>query len=107
MSEAKRGGQPGNDNAVRAKRWREAITRALARKAGSVDQGLDNIAEKLVLLAMDGDPWAIDHMADRLDGKPRQELEHGAADGQPFAIMLFTGDEARRLQQKQKDADSA
>lgn len=63
----------GNQNAARAKKWREAILRALARKSGSVDHGLDAAADKLVALAIDdGDKWALDQLGDRVDGKPAQ-----------------------------------
>jgi len=72
---ADRGGQPGNQNAVRAKRWREAILRALARKSGSVEAGLDAAADKLAKLAIDdGDRWALEEIGDRLDGKPAQAI---------------------------------
>jgi len=48
--------------------------RALARKSGSVDAGLDAAADKLATLALEGDKWALDHIADRLDGKPAQAI---------------------------------
>jgi hypothetical protein len=65
----------GNQNAARAKRWREAILRALARKASSVDDGLDKAADKLVTLAIDdGDKWALEELGDRIDGKPAQVI---------------------------------
>jgi hypothetical protein len=35
------------------------------------------IAEKLVDCALNGEPWAIAQVADRIDGKPTQILEHG------------------------------
>lgn len=69
-----KGGAPrGNQNAAKGKRWREAVLRALSRAHKSVDGGLDVAADKLVALAAEGDKWAIDHIADRLDGKPKQE----------------------------------
>lgn len=69
------GGQPGNQNASRAKKWREAILRALARKSGSVEQGLDAAADKLATLAIDdGDKWALEEIGNRLDGKPAQAI---------------------------------
>jgi hypothetical protein len=72
---AERGGQLGNHNAVRAKKWREAIMRALARKSGSVDAGLDAAADKLACLAIDdGDKWALEEIGDRVDGKPAQAI---------------------------------
>lgn len=79
------GGQPGNQNAVRAKKWREAIMRALARKSGTVDQGLDTAADKLVTLAIDeGDKWALEEIGDRVDGKPAQSIIGGDEDDPPI-----------------------
>lgn len=72
---AERGGQLGNQNAVKAKKWREAIMRALARKSGSVDAGLDAAADKLTKLAIDdGDKWALEELGNRLDGKAPQGI---------------------------------
>lgn len=79
------GGQPGNQNAARAKKWREAIMRALARKSGSVDAGLDAAADKLAALAIDdGDKWAMEEIGNRLDGKPAQALIGGDDDDPPI-----------------------
>jgi hypothetical protein len=47
-----RGAPIGNQNAKRAQKWREALARALSRKAGTVDQGLDKIADGVVGLAV-------------------------------------------------------
>lgn len=69
------GAPVGNQNAVRAKRWQQAIMRALARASNKdVDTGLDSAADKLVALALEGDKWAIDHLADRIEGKPAQTI---------------------------------
>lgn len=49
--------------------------RALARKSGSVDAGLDAAADKLATMAIDdGDKWALGEIGDRLDGKPAQAI---------------------------------
>lgn len=64
-------GQSGNPAGRRAERpFRDAINRALARRAGT--QAIDDIVEKFLQLAKDGDLTAIREMADRLDGKPVQ-----------------------------------
>ena len=69
------GGQLGNQNAVNAKRWREAILRALARATNKdIDAGLDRAADMLVVKAFEGEEWAISHMADRIDGKAPQGI---------------------------------
>jgi hypothetical protein len=65
----------GNQNAARAKKWREAIMRALARKSGSVEAGLDAAADKLAIMAIDqADKWALEEIGNRLDGKPAQAI---------------------------------
>ena len=81
------GGAPqGNQNAVRAKKWRDSIMRALSRKSSSVDLGLDAAADKLVMLAHEGDKWAIDHIAERIDGKVPQALIGGDDDDPPLKL---------------------
>jgi hypothetical protein len=84
------GGQPGNQNAVRAKRWQQAIQRALARASNKdIDTGLDSAADKLVALALEGDKWALEELGDRIDGKPAQSVTHqGDEDGGPIALSL-------------------
>src|SRR5579885_468640 len=70
-----RAGAPeGNDNAGQGRRWREALNRALARSGGTVDKGLDECADQLVKAAKSGQWWALEHLADRLDGKPAQTV---------------------------------
>jgi hypothetical protein len=60
----------GNQNAKQAKRWQQAIFRALSRASNAdIDSGLDRAADKLVALAFRGDKWALDHLADRTEGK--------------------------------------
>lgn len=57
------------------KPWREALRRALARKAGKgkgVDQSLELVADKVVELALSGDVSCIKEIGDRLDGKAHQ-----------------------------------
>lgn len=70
------GAPVGNKNAERAKRWRDSILRALSRRAGNIDAGLDLAADKLVALAVDdGDKWAIEELGLRIDGKPLQSVD--------------------------------
>jgi hypothetical protein len=74
------GAPKGNQNALNPHRFKEAVKRALARMEGTVDKGLDALADKLVEEARKGEIWAIQMVADRLDGKPAQtlfaEIEH-------------------------------
>lgn len=41
------------------------------------------IAEKLVIAAEAGESWAIKEVADRIDGKPMQQVEVAGEDGGP------------------------
>lgn len=65
----------GNQNARNAKRWQQAIRRALARKSNlSVDKGLDDLADIVVEMAFAGERWAIEEVGNREDGKPAQAI---------------------------------
>lgn len=78
----------GNQNAARAKKWREAIMRSLARKSGTVDQGLDAAADKLATLAIDdGDKWALEEIGNRIDGRPAQAIIGGEDDDPPIKVQ--------------------
>jgi hypothetical protein len=80
----------GNQNAVRAKRWQQAIQRALARASNKdIDTGLDSAADKLVALALEGDKWALEELGDRIDGKPHQSVQvDGDGEGGPVNLSL-------------------
>jgi hypothetical protein len=75
---AERGGQSGNENATRGKEFRQALTRAMASKANGAGWRvtLDKIAAKLLDAAIDGHQWAIQEIANRIDGRPTQAIEH-------------------------------
>jgi hypothetical protein len=71
----------GNQNATKAKEFRQALKRALARKSGStMSAALEEIATKLAEAAYAGEQWAIREVADRLDGKPAQAIIGGDED---------------------------
>lgn len=73
----KGGGQPGNQNAARAKVWRAAIERALERRSASRADGIkeiDALAEELLKLVALGDLGALKEFGDRIDGKPSQAI---------------------------------
>ena len=75
----------GNKSVARAKLWKEAIKRALSKRAnGSTIDGLDMLANKLVEAADCGDPWALKEIGDRIDGKPAQSVTvDGDGEGGP------------------------
>lgn len=94
---AERGGQPGNTNATKNRPWRLALDRALEKKS-RVDQieALDVIAEKVIDTAIagpsyeKGDPWlsAVHELADRLDGKPAQQLQLSGDEENPLVTKV-------------------
>jgi len=79
-------GESGNPNGgpKNQKRFLAALDRAMAQDNGKL---LRNAAEKLLSCAADGEPWAIKELADRLDGKPVQQIS-ADPDGGPVAIVL-------------------
>ena len=79
----------GNKNAVKAKLWENAIKRALARRAnGTIDDGLDELADKLVSQAAGGEQWAILEVGNRLDGKPAQAVALTDPDGEALQLKV-------------------
>jgi hypothetical protein len=65
----------GNRNACKGKVWADALHRAIAQDQGN---RVRLAAEKLLDEASRGQQWAIRELADRLDGRPRQESSFGA-----------------------------
>lgn len=61
----------GNNNATKNKPFYAALDRAIAQDDG---KRLRDCAEKLVDLAAAGEAWAVQMLADRLDGKAVQQL---------------------------------
>ena len=67
-------GQSGNPAGTQKnKRFYAALDRAIAQDDS---KRLRDAAEKLLDLAATGEPWATQMLADRLDGKPTQAIEH-------------------------------
>ena len=78
-------GQTGNpDGAKKPRKFLAALERALAVDGG---EKIRRVAEKLIDSAMAGEPWAIQMLADRLDGKPVQQIS-ADSDGGAVAIAL-------------------
>lgn len=92
MTQPNLGGAPiGNQNGAKAKRWQKALERGLARFAeGTVDDGLDRVADQVVAAAARGDKDAWKEIGDRLDGKPAQAVTVGNEEGQTFTITWKT-----------------
>lgn len=65
----------GNKNAAKAKVWSAAIQRALDKRVSERRAALDELAEKLIDMALGGDMAAFREIGDRLEGKPVQQVE--------------------------------
>lgn len=65
----------GNKNACKGKVWADALHKAIAQDQGA---RVRLAAEKLLDEASRGQQWAIKELADRLDGRPRQETSFDA-----------------------------
>jgi hypothetical protein len=82
----------GNQNAKKAKRWQDALNKALARfetEDGKIQAGqaLDKIAELVVMKALAGDKDSIAEIGNRLDGKPAQAIVGGDDDDNPIKTL--------------------
>lgn len=67
---AHRGGQPGNRNSTKGKAWFDALRKECVQK-----DALQKIAAVVVEKAIAGEPWAIQEVGNRFDGKPAQAVE--------------------------------
>jgi len=87
-------GESGNPSGTSpAKPFLDALNRAIAQDNG---KRLRNAAEKLLTAADAGEPWALQMVADRLDGKPKQQTELTGKDGKDlFEGTVATADKLR------------
>ena len=77
----------GNKNASKSRLIEQALIRAIKQRDLERGDGetLRRIAEAQLDKAEAGDPTAFDKVADRLDGKPAQQVQlSGDADGAPI-----------------------
>lgn len=84
------GAPVGNQNAKKAKRWQDALLKALARYENkdaqiAAGQALDKIAEMVVMQALGGSKDAWLEIGNRLDGKPAQAIV-GDDDADPISV---------------------
>lgn len=89
----KSGGQPGNNNAGKSKDWEAAIRRALGKNR----LALERCAMALVRAAENGDMQALKELGDRLDGKPKQEMDvtttvTGRVSAEPMSVEAWQAD---------------
>lgn len=78
----------GNQNARKGK-FAEAVESAVhVEDPITRRRKLHSIAEKLVQMAESGDMQAIKEVGDRLDGKPKQQIEATGANEGPIQIVV-------------------
>ena len=78
-------GQSGNPaGGAKIKKFYAALDRAIAQDDS---KRLREAAEKLLTLASTGEPWAVQMLADRLDGKAAQSLTVAGDGDAPLLIM--------------------
>ena len=80
-------GQSGNPEGARIhkqKRFFNALDRAIEQDDA---KRLRNAAEKLLDLAEAGESWALQMLADRLDGKPAQQVQLSGDADAPLKIV--------------------
>ena len=63
--------EQGNKHGAKARLFDQALKRAIAQDDG---KRLRDAAEKLLSLASEGERWAVEMLADRLDGKAHQSV---------------------------------
>lgn len=86
------GAPVGNTNGAKAKRWFDALHKALTRYEDpelriEAGQALDKIAQNVVQKALAGDKDAIAEIANRLDGKPAQAVTVSGDPDNPFEVF--------------------
>ncbi len=81
-------GQSGNPSGTKTeKHFVAALRRVLARGGPEL---IEEIAQQLITHAQAGEYWAINMLADRLDGKPTQQLQALDEEGRSVAVALIT-----------------
>lgn len=69
----------GNKNAAKSRLFEQALHRAIAQDSG---ERIRKTAEHLLNKAAEGEIWAVQMLADRLDGKPSQQIIGGGENGE-------------------------
>lgn len=80
---ASKGGQVGNQNASKGKRFASVLEARIEEL-----KAMPLIAQALIDKALDGDMQAIKEVADRLDGKPKQQIDVGGQEDNPLITAI-------------------
>ena len=78
------GGQPGNKNGTKNKPFLDALRKSIAQNP----QKLRNAADKVLDKAEEGEPWAVNFLADRTDGKAVQATTFEDGEGNNVTTSL-------------------
>ena len=78
----------GNQNAYKNKPWADALRRAMARYDGGKKNALNLIADQTVILAVAGEKWAVQEIADRTDGKAAQSVTVKGDEDSPLVVQI-------------------
>ena len=82
----------GNQNAIKAKRWSDAIDRALAKRSKVAGiEALDDLAEKFLAEVETAGINGYKELGDRIEGKPEQPLS-GQIDSNVTVNIVKFGD---------------
>lgn len=88
------GGAPlGNKNGAKSRLFEQTLRRAITQDDG---KRLRAAAERLLDEAVAGEGWAMNMLADRLDGKPQQAVVLSQDEDNPLFDTLKTSEELRR-----------
>lgn len=80
-------GVAGRSGPKREKPWRDMLMLAVNEADGDRKK-LRKLADALVEKALEGDVSAIKEIGDRIDGKPKQQIEHSGDAENPVAMAV-------------------
>jgi hypothetical protein len=88
-------GQSGNPKGRKAndRCLTRVLRQGLKQKDADGNRNIDVIAEKVMSLARQGERWAVEFIAERVEGKPVQALEHSGPEGKAIAFTLVIGEQ--------------
>lgn len=92
-----RGAPTGNRNGAKARDWADAIKHQLADYEDTLrgvakGQALRALAKTVIAAAMAGEKWAVEEVANRLDGKPAQQIDVGGVPDAPLTVLIASAD---------------
>jgi len=73
----------GNQHNAKGIRWASSISKRI-----DAMQAMDKLADALITEALTGNIQALKEIGDRLDGKPRQQLDIGGQEDNPLVTAI-------------------